>query len=294
MAIYKSTSSVETPVVTCDEYYWASADTTIKASGAYTHVFSTIHGCDSVVTLNATINKSADVTADPVTECNSYYWAFADSTIITSGTYTHTGATVAGCDSTVTINVTIDVPYETSLSLVHKYGNRLIMINRNEINAIPGWQLDSLDIEHPEYVIWHEIDLNGNDKVVGQGYYYNLASGEPLPTGYTYYAVVEIPASAGAVCGAKGETEHYTIPPPAGVPALVPSLARPGEEIRIINLDPETSTIVRIYSADGVLQGQYTVSGQETFAIKAADADGFYMVELRSENLQTTLRYIVK
>ena len=294
VTIYKSTSSVETPVVTCDEYYWASADTTIKASGAYTHVFSTIHGCDSVVTLNATINKSADVTADPVTECNSYYWAFADSTIITSGTYTHTGATVAGCDSTVTINVTIDVPYETSLSLVHKYGNRLIMINRNEINAIPGWQLDSLDIEHPEYVIWHEIDLNGNDKEVGQGYYYNLASGEPLPTGYTYYAVVEIPATAGAVCGAKGETEHYTIPAPAGVPALVPSLARPGEEIRIINLDPETSTMVRIYSADGVLQGQYTVSGQETFAIKAADADGFYMVELRSENLQTTLRYIVK
>lgn len=294
VTIYNSTSSVETPVTECDEYYWASADTTIKASGAYTHVFSTIHGCDSVVTLNATINKSADITADPVTECNSYYWAFADTTIITSGTYTHTGATVAGCDSTVTVNVTIDVPYETSLSLVHKYGNRLIMINRNEINAIPGWQLDSLDNEHPEYVTWHEIDPNGNDKVVGQGYYYNLASGEPLPTGYTYYAVVEIPASEGAICGAKGETEHYTIPAPAGVPALVPSLARPGEEIRIINLDPETRTLVRIYSADGVLQGQYTVSGQETFAIKAADADGFYMVELRSENLQTTLRYIVK
>ena len=121
-----------------------------------------------------------------------------------------------------------------------------------------------------------------------------MASGEPLPTGYTYYAVVEIPASEGAVCGAKGETEHYTIPAPAGVPALVPSLARPGEEIRIINLDPEIRTNVRIYSADGVLQGQYTVSGQETFAIKAADANGFYMVELSSENLQTTLRYIVK
>ena len=294
VTIYKSTSSVETPVVTCDEYYWASADTTIKASGAYTHVFSTIHGCDSVVTLNATINKSADVTADPVTECNSYYWAFADSTIITSGTYTHTGATIAGCDSMVTINVTINVPYETSLSLVHKYGNRLIMINRNEINAIPGWQLDSLDIEHPEYVIWHEIDLDGNDTEVGTGYYYTLASGEPLPTGYTYYAVIEIPATAGAVCGAKGETEHYTIPAPAGVPALVPSLARPGEEIRIINLDPETRTMVRIYSADGLLQATYRVAGQETYTIKAAEARGFYMVELSNDEIQSTLRYIVK
>lgn len=70
------------------------------------------------------------------------------------------------------------------------------MIDRTEINAIPGWYLDSLDIEHPEYVTWYEIDPAGNERVCGTGYYYNLASGEPLPSGYTYYAVVNIPGTA--------------------------------------------------------------------------------------------------
>jgi hypothetical protein len=294
VTIHASAATDETPVVTCDSYYWASADTTITTSGIYKHKFNTIHGCDSIVTLDVTINKSATVTADSVRICNKYYWAFADSTIITSGTYTHTGSTVAGCDSTVTVTVTIDVPYETSLSLVHKYGNRVIMINRNEINAIPGWYLDSLHTEHPEYVIWHEIDLAGNDRVVGSGYYYTLASGEPLPTGYTYYAVIDLPASKGAICGAKGETMHYTIPAPAGVPALMPSLARPGESIRVVNLDPEVQTNVRVYSADGSLRSVHTVSGETTYILKAGETQGFYLVEISGENMKSTLRYIVK
>ena len=331
-------------VTNCETYYWAEADTTILTSGNYVHVFTTVHGCDSVVTLPVTINYGVATTAAAVENCESYYWAEADTTVTASGNYVHvftnvlgcdsvvtlpvtihnhviatpeavsecnmytwhgtlytnsgtyydTLATVAGCDSICQLNLTITTPYDTTLSLVHKFGDRLLMINRNEINAIPGWQLDSLDVEHPEYVTWYEIDPAGNEKVVGTGYYYNLASGDPLPAGYTYYAVVNIPASSAATCGAMGETERYTIPASSGVPALVPSLARPGEDIRIINLDPETQTIVRIYTAEGLMQRMYTVSGEESFTIKAADANGFYMVELSNENLQTTLRYIVK
>jgi len=288
----KHSNTGDTTAVECDEFTWYG--TKYTASGNYTHTLTNVAGCDSVVTLHLTIHNSASVTAPAITECNSYYWTAADTTIITSGSYTHVFQTVNGCDSVVTLPVTINTPYQTTLSLVHKFGNRLLMINRNEINAIPGWSLDSLGVEHPEYVTWYEIDPAGNEKVVGTGYYYNLASGEPLPTGYTYYAVIDIPASAGATCGAKGETVRYTIPAPAGAPALVPSLAKPGEDIRIINLDPETQTIVRIYTAEGLMQGMYTVTGEDSFIIKAADAYGFYMVELSNENLETTLRYIVK
>jgi hypothetical protein len=168
------------------------------------------------------------------------------------------------------------------------------MINRHEINALPGRSLDSLDNDHPEYVEWHEIDLSGNDRVCGTGYYYNLPNGDPLPTGYTYYAVVKIPASAGAICGASGTTVKYTIPAPAGAPALMPSLARPGEDIRVINLDPTVETLIRIYTADGVLQHTYKVQGESSFTIRAATADGFYLVELSGEAMKSTLRYIVK
>jgi hypothetical protein len=218
-----------------------------------------------------------------------------DTTIITGGTHTyqHVFQTIHGCDSVVSITVTINVPYETTLSLVHKFGDRLIMIDRTEINAIPGWYLDSLDIEHPEYVTWYEIDPAGNERVCGTGYYYNLASGEPLPSGYTYYAVVNIPGTA-VSCGAQGTTVQYTIPTHAAAPALVPTLARPGENIRVINLDPETETTVRIYTAEGVLMSTYTVQGESTYTITAARENGFYLVELINDSMKSTLRYIVK
>ena len=265
----------------------------IYTSGIYTHVFKTVLTCDSVVTFDVTINNSKATTVDTVKRCNQYRWEAIDSLIITTGTYTHVFKTTEGCDSVVTMPVEIAIPYEANLSLIHKFGDRLLMINRNEINAIDGWYLDSLGIEHPEYVVWYEIDPNGNEKKVGEGYYYSLASGEPLPAGYTYYAVITIPATDGN-CGTEGKTQQYTIPVSAGVPALVPSYARPGEDIRIINLNPEKETTIRIFSTEGVLQKTYTVRGEETFTIKAAYGQGFYLVELSGEDMKSTLRYIVK
>ena len=298
LTVNYSTSSTETPVTACDEYYWASADTTIKATGTYTHVFKTVLGCDSVVTLSATINNSIVMPDILVSECNMYQWKDEaqgfDTLITTTGKYTHVFTTALGCDSTVTIDATIDIPYLTTLSIKSYYGDRIIMIDRNEINAIPGWHLDSLDIDHPEYVEWHEIDLAGIDTVVATGYYYTLPNGDPLPSGYTYYAVVNIPASVAATCGALGTTAQYTVPAHAAAPALVPSLARPGEDIQVINLDPEVETIIRIYTAEGLLHKTYTSYGETTFTIKAANDNGFYIVELSADSMKSTLRYIVK
>jgi hypothetical protein len=303
VTINNSAASTETPVEVCDSYYWASADTTITTTGVYTHIFQTIHGCDSVVTLSATINNSVATTAPAVTECNMYTWkdeAQAFDTLITkTGTYTHVFATALGCDSTVTLNVTINVPYQDTLDVKGYYGDRIIMINRNQINSMPGWediQLDSLD-NGEGYVKWYMM-LGATpdpttDTQVAIGYYYTLPTGEPLPAG-SYYAVVDIPASTGAVCGAIGTTEVYVVGASAPAPALVPSLARPGEDIQVINLDPEVETVIHIYSADGLLQKTYTSYGETSCTIKAASDNGFYLVELSNDSMKTTLRYIVK
>ena len=121
-----------------------------------------------------------------------------------------------------------------------------------------------------------------------------MPNGDPLPSGYTYYAVVNIPASVAATCGALGTTAQYTVPAHAAAPALVPSLARPGEDIQVINLDPEVETIIRIYTAEGLLHKTYTSYGETTFTIKAASDNGFYIVELSADSMKSTLRYIVK
>ena len=109
-----------------------------------------------------------------------------------------------------------------------------------------------------------------------------------------YYAKVEIPATDAVQCGAKGETNHYRVSGSGSKPALVPSLAQPGQDIRIIHLDPDQHTIIRIYNAQGVLRETFNVSGETSFTIKAARDNGFYIVELLDDSMKTTLRYIVK
>jgi hypothetical protein len=304
LTLHHATSSVD-PVEgkDCSSYYWADADTTIKTIGThnYTHKFSTIYGCDSVVTKTITVYKPDTV---PVTigtpVCNLYEWKEADTTIIDGGTntYRHVFTNQYGCDSVVDLTVTINVPYQATLSLKAYYGDRIIMINRNEINAISAeWQLDSLGLEHPEYVEWYYISAAGDtthlDNGYDYGYYYTLESGDPLPAGQ-YFAKIDLPAVASNPCGAMGQTIVYTVTGAAAAPALVPSLARPGEEVHVINLDPTQETIIRVYTTEGLLHASYKAFGETSYTIKAANDHGFYLVELSNDSMKTTLRYIVK
>jgi hypothetical protein len=62
-------------------------------------------GCDSLVTLNLTINQPTTSTQN-VTTCENYAW---NGQVYTqSGTYTYTTSNAAGCDSTVTLHLIIN------------------------------------------------------------------------------------------------------------------------------------------------------------------------------------------
>ena len=280
-------------IIGCDSVVFKGM--TFKADATVLDTLVAANGCDSIVTVAITVLKSAS-SVETASECNKYTWHGVE--YHESGTYRDTlvGEAANGCDSVCVLNLTIKIPYETTLTLIHKFGDRLLMIHRHEINAMPGWHLDSLDTEHPDYVDWHQINPNTNvDSIVGHGYTYSLPSGDPLPAGYTYYAYIEVPgANTGGECGSMGETMHYTIPAHAAMPALMPSLVQPGEEIRVINLNPTTPTTIRVFSADGVLHSTYNVTDAETCSIKADYNAGFYMVEVLSDGYKSTLRYIVQ
>ena len=89
----------------CDSVEWNG--TTYYQSTEETVTLSDVAGCDSVVTLHLTINYSTtgDTTA---TACESFVWY--GETLTQSGEYTHTfvGGNAAGCDSVVTLNLTIN------------------------------------------------------------------------------------------------------------------------------------------------------------------------------------------
>lgn len=293
LTINHSSAVTDTTAVECDEFTWYGQKYT--ASGDYDHLLKNAAGCDSMLTLHLTIHNSVKAPTEKETHC--YYFDWHGVRYTQSGLYSDTLATIHNCDSVCTLDLTINMPYVDTLEVKAYYGYRVIMINRNQIQEL-GWKLDSLDLEHPEYVTWYQMlgatpDVN-NDKEVWKGYYYTLPNGEPLPAGNKYYAVIDIPATSAAACGAQGITRVITIGNSAAAPALVPSLSKPGQDIQVINLNPMEQTTIRIYSADGLLQRTYISYGEESFTIKAANDLGFYLVELSSEEMKTTLRYIVK
>ena len=68
-------------------------------SGIYVDTLTTISGCDSVVTLDLTINNTLYST-DSAISCDSYNWN--GNVYTTSGIYIDTLTTISGCDSIVT------------------------------------------------------------------------------------------------------------------------------------------------------------------------------------------------
>ena len=79
----------------------------LTTAGTYTHTLQTVHGCDSVITLTLTVNP---VFNTPVTAeiCDGSSYNFFGQTLTTAGTYTHTLQTVHGCDSVITLTLTVN------------------------------------------------------------------------------------------------------------------------------------------------------------------------------------------
>lgn len=102
-------------VSACSSYTWAENATTYTASGSYTDTLTNAAGCDSIITLNLTINLPTTSNLSATT-CNSYTWAENGVTYFSSGNYNDTLTNVAGCDSIITLNLTINQPTSSSLT----------------------------------------------------------------------------------------------------------------------------------------------------------------------------------
>src|SRR5690554_4805373 len=107
LTISNSQSSTVTEEV-CGSYTWSANSQTYTTSGVYTETLATIEGCDSVVTLDLTISGQAVSTTVTEEVCGSYTWSANNQTYTSSGVYTETLATVEGCDSVVTLDLTIN------------------------------------------------------------------------------------------------------------------------------------------------------------------------------------------
>ena len=106
LAIINS-SAVPDAQTACDSYTWIDGNTYTSSNSSATHILTNAAGCDSVVTLNLTINNGSTGT-DPHTACDSYTWIDGNTYTSNNNTATHTLTNAAGCDSVVTLNLTIN------------------------------------------------------------------------------------------------------------------------------------------------------------------------------------------
>lgn len=92
----------------CGSYTWIDNNnyTTSNNTATYTYPGGAVTGCDSVVTLNLNILQPS-VGTDLVTACNAYTWINGVTYYADNTTATDTLTNAAGCDSIVTLNLTL-------------------------------------------------------------------------------------------------------------------------------------------------------------------------------------------
>ena len=105
LTINHSNTGIDTQIA-CDRYTWIDGETYSESTNEPTFTLTNTEGCDSVITLHLTINHS-NTGIDTQIACGSYTWingiTYTEST--TEPTFVLTNA--EGCDSVVTLNLTI-------------------------------------------------------------------------------------------------------------------------------------------------------------------------------------------
>src|SRR5688572_17552470 len=79
----------------------------ITAAGSYPFTTQSVAGCDSTITLTVTVSPVITAVADTVVCANQLPFTWNGINITAAGSYPFTTQSVAGCDSTITLNVTV-------------------------------------------------------------------------------------------------------------------------------------------------------------------------------------------
>ena len=87
---------------------------TLTASGVYTNTTTAANGCDSITTLSLTVNQATSSTTNETICSSALPYSWNGQSLTASGVYTNTTTGANGCDSTATLNLTVNQTASTS------------------------------------------------------------------------------------------------------------------------------------------------------------------------------------
>ncbi len=116
LTILESTFGTDT-LEACDTYTWTNGTTYTSSNTTAKDTLENAAGCDSIVTLNLTILESTSYTDNQIA-CDTFTWINGVTYTASNSTAKDTLENAVGCDSIVTLNLTI---LETTTSIDTQY-----------------------------------------------------------------------------------------------------------------------------------------------------------------------------
>ena len=95
--------------VACGSFTWIDGNTYTASNNVATTTLTNAAGCDSIVTLDLTINNPS-ASVDVQVACGSFTWIDGNTYTASNNAATATLTNAAGCDSIVTLDLTINNP----------------------------------------------------------------------------------------------------------------------------------------------------------------------------------------
>ena len=105
LTVFNSTTSTMT-VTACDSFTSPSGNYIWTSSNTYLDTIPNASNCDSIITINLTVNNSSQFT-DVISACNPIAWIDGNTYSTSNNTATHTLLNATGCDSIVTLDFTL-------------------------------------------------------------------------------------------------------------------------------------------------------------------------------------------
>ena len=125
-------SSTNASICQGGSYLFAGQNFT--TAGIYPITMQSIYGCDSIATLNLSINPVPNTVLNE-SICQGATFSFNGQNIGTAGQYTQILQTTSGCDSTVILNLTINPVLNTTLNETICAGETFTFFGQNIITA---------------------------------------------------------------------------------------------------------------------------------------------------------------
>ncbi len=258
--VNQPTSSTISPTA-CGNYTSPSGTYTWSQSGTYMDTIPNVAGCDSVVTLNLTINNSTTGT-DVVSACNSYTWIDGNTYTSSNNTATYILTNIAGCDSVVTLNLTINSVSDNTTSVSG------VIITANNSNATYQW----LDCD------------NGNVAIAGE-------------TGQSFTAIANGNYAVEVTENGCTDTSACVSITSVGIDELssMNISVYPNPNNGQFTIESKEKAILSVYSVDGKLVTGNIIVTKNKQVINLGDIEkGVYFATITIKNNQRTMRIVVE